>query len=232
MVWNNTLGGPTPQVPPNLHHGVYVRDLNTGQTILVSVRPDGTPSDHLVSLDPVISANGRYVAFTNWEDLDPNFPDAAEESLLDGPFADIFVRDLQTGLTHRASLPFPGGPAEESGGVATISADGRYVAYLNNNLIRLRDRVTGTTRVIDGVGGVPADGYSRVSGRQRGWSVRLLRELGDEPGRQRCERHPRRVPLSRVTARRSVADARRQHDSAGAQLRRHLHHRLGEQRSR
>ena len=159
VVWNNTLGGPTPQVRPNLHHGVYVRDVNTSQTILVSVRPDGTPSDHLVSLDPMISANGRYVAFTNWEDLDPSHPDFAEEQLLDGPFADIFVRDLQTGLTHRASLPFPGGPVEESGGLATISGDGRYVAYNNNNLIRLRDRVTGTTRVIDGVGGVPADGF-------------------------------------------------------------------------
>lgn len=159
MVLDNTLGGPTPQVPPNLHKGVYVRDLNTSQTILVSVRPDGSPSERLLSLDPVISANGRYVSFTNWEDLDPNYPDSAEED--DGPFRDVFVRDLQGGITERISLPFPGGPAEESGGRATISADGRYVAYLprSADVVRLRDRVTGTTTVITAPGGVPADGF-------------------------------------------------------------------------
>ena len=71
VVWDNPLGGPTPTVPPNVHEGVYVRDLVTGELILVSARPDGSPADLLVSLNPMISANGRYVTFTNWEDLDP-----------------------------------------------------------------------------------------------------------------------------------------------------------------
>ena len=113
-VSNDTRGGPTPSLPPNLHHGIYVRDLNTSQTILVSARPDGTPAELLSRIDPVISANGRYVSFTNCEDLDPNFPDSDQEP--DGPYADVFVRDLQTSITARVSLPFPGGPAEESGG--------------------------------------------------------------------------------------------------------------------
>jgi uncharacterized repeat protein (TIGR01451 family) len=154
-VYDNTLGGPTPQIPPNLHHGIYVRDLNTNETILVSTRPDGTPSDLLVSLNPMISANGRYVVFDNWEDLDPNFPDSAEEELMDGPFADVFVRDLQTATTRRVSLPFPGGPAEESGGAATISADGRYVAYGGD---RVRDLVAGRTTLMTAPGGAPPDG--------------------------------------------------------------------------
>jgi uncharacterized repeat protein (TIGR01451 family) len=158
VVWDNTLGGPTPQVPPNLHHGVYVRDLDTNETILVSARPDGTPSDRLVSLNPAISANGRYVSFTNWEDLDPAFPDSHLEP--DGPYADVFVRDLQTNITTRVSLPFTGGPAEESGGNATISADGRYVAYISrDNGLRVRDRLTGTTTNVTAPGGVPPDGY-------------------------------------------------------------------------
>jgi uncharacterized repeat protein (TIGR01451 family) len=148
-VRNDFLGGPDPHVPPNFAHGIYVRDLDTNQTILVSARPDGTPSELLTSLDPVISGNGRYVVFADWEDLDPNFPDSADEG--DGPYADVFVRDLQTSTTRRASLPFPGGPVEESGGRGTISADGRYVAYGGD---RLRDLVAGTTTLIRGPGQV------------------------------------------------------------------------------
>jgi uncharacterized repeat protein (TIGR01451 family) len=157
-VFNDTNGGPTPGIQPNLHHGIYVRDLNTNQTILVSARPDGTPSELLASRDPVISANGRYVSFTDWEDLDPTAPDSDQEN--DGPFSDVFLRDLQTSTTTRISLPFPGGPAEESGGLGTVSADGRYVAYSGSNdgQIRIRDRSTGTTMVITAPGGVPADG--------------------------------------------------------------------------
>jgi uncharacterized repeat protein (TIGR01451 family) len=153
VVWDNGLLGPTPQIPPNLHHGIYVRDLDTNQTVLVSARPDGTPADHLVMLDPVISANGRYVSFTSWEDLDPNFPDSDLEP--DGPYRDVFVRDLQLGVTERVSLPFSGGPDEESGGRATISGNGRYVTYGEN---RIRDRATGTTTVITTPSGAEPDG--------------------------------------------------------------------------
>ena len=72
-VFNNTLAGPTPQVPPNLAEGIYVRDLVTSATILVSALPDGTPA-HLLLLGqqfPMMSANGRYVSFNSWDDLDP-----------------------------------------------------------------------------------------------------------------------------------------------------------------
>jgi uncharacterized repeat protein (TIGR01451 family) len=160
VVNDNTLGGPTPTIPTNQHEGVYVRDLITNQLILVSARPDGTPASLLISLHPAISANGRYVSFTNWEDLDPNFQDAHLEN--DGPYADIFVRDLQTSITERVSLPFAGGPDEESGGLSTISADGRYVAYLNENLVRIRDRVADTTTVVMAAGGAVPDGYSEA----------------------------------------------------------------------
>lgn len=148
-VGDNALGGPPPaSAGPNFHEGIYVRDLTTSSTILASARPDGTPASLLVALHPMISANGRYVTFTHWEDLDPNFPDEQDEN--DGPYADIFVRDLQTSVTDRVSLPFPGGPAEESGFISTISANGRYVAYLaNDNGCRVRDRVAGTTIKIE-----------------------------------------------------------------------------------
>lgn len=147
-VFDNTLSGPTPTVPPNLTRGVYVRDVDYGQTILVSARPDGTPATFVISDSPMISASGRYVSFANWEDLDPANPDWDEEELLDGPFADIFVRDLQTGTTRRASVPFPGGPVEESGRISKISGDGRFVAYGNGHDMVVRDMVGNRTVVV------------------------------------------------------------------------------------
>jgi uncharacterized repeat protein (TIGR01451 family) len=157
-VYNNILAGPPPVSQPNFHHGIYVRDRSAGTTTLVSARPDGTPTDTLSEIDPMISANGRYVMFVSWEDLDPNFPDSMDE--IDGPYSDVFVRDLQTGVTDRVSLPFPGGPVEESGGRASISGNGRYVAYVanDNGGVRIRDRIANTTTVITAPGGVPADG--------------------------------------------------------------------------
>jgi uncharacterized repeat protein (TIGR01451 family) len=155
-VWENTDAGPTPQLPANLDRGIYVRDLNTNQTLYVSEHPDGVPGRfHFQPLEPMISANGRYVTFASRDDLDPNFPDRDQEE--DGPSDDIFVRDLQTSITSRVSLPYPGGPAEESGRFPTISADGRYVAYRASQGIRVRDRVAGTTTEIitAGVDGAP-----------------------------------------------------------------------------
>jgi uncharacterized repeat protein (TIGR01451 family) len=147
-VFDNTLTGPTPTVPPNLTRGVYVRDRDLGQTILVSARPDGTPATFLVADSPMISASGRYVSFASWEDLDPANPDWDQEALLDGPFADIFVRDLQTATTRRASVPFPGGPAEESGRISKLSGDGRFVAYTNAEDMVIRDMIANRTVVV------------------------------------------------------------------------------------
>ncbi len=154
-VFDNTLAGPTPSVPSNLVRSVYLRDRTFGQTVLVSARPDGTPADYVISDFPMISADGRYVSFASWEDLDPAYPDSAEETLMDGPFADIFVRDLQTGTTRRASLPYPDGAAEESGRISAISRTGRFVAYHNNRDMVVRDMIANTTAVIR-----PPDGSS------------------------------------------------------------------------
>lgn len=157
-VVNDRLGGPTPGLPPNLVAGIYVRDRAAATTALVSARPDGTPSA-VVAYDQVISANGRYVSFSSRDDLDPSFPDADEETAFDGPFADVFVRDLETGVTERVSLPFPGGAAEESGDRGSISADGRYVVYNGDDGgVRVRDRIAGTTLLMTAPGGGLPDG--------------------------------------------------------------------------
>jgi TolB protein len=73
------------------------------------------------SIDPDISADGRYVAFeseaSNLVRGDTN-----------GAF-DVFVRDLGTGTTSRLSVAGNRRPANDASYSADISADGRYVAF-------------------------------------------------------------------------------------------------------
>ena len=77
---------------------VFVRNLTTGQTTLVSATPDGSVGNGR-SFDPVISPNGRYVAFlstaTNLSTTAANPPGS---SAADGTGL-LYVRDLQTGTT-------------------------------------------------------------------------------------------------------------------------------------
>jgi len=68
-----------------------------------------------------LSATGRFVAF---ESLASNPVPGDENSVMD-----VFVHDRQTLMTIRASVASNGGEANGSSGNATISADGRYVAF-------------------------------------------------------------------------------------------------------
>jgi Tol biopolymer transport system component len=98
----------------------FVYDRQTGTAVVVSVNTDGTPAD-LDSATPVVSANGKFVAFSSFADnLIP--VDENEGS-------DIFVRDLQAATTERVS-EFTGDFEGEGDSLRpSISADGRYVAF-------------------------------------------------------------------------------------------------------
>lgn len=101
---------------------VYVRDLQTGTTVLASpsVRGGGANQD---SLRPAISYDGRYVAFYSYaSDL---VPDDTNGTI------DVFRRDLVTGTTERVSLTSEGNQTRDPDYVGTvvISRDGRYVAF-------------------------------------------------------------------------------------------------------
>ena len=91
-----------------------------GNTTRVSVASDGTQAnDH--SVNPSMSADGRYVAFeseaTNLVSGDTN----GEQ--------DIFVHDRQTGVTMRVSVASDGTQTYAFSSDPSISADGRYVAF-------------------------------------------------------------------------------------------------------
>jgi RHS repeat-associated protein len=120
-------------VKHNAGDDIFVRDMVTGTTTLVSVNDTGTGSGNGSSINPVLSADGRFVAFTSSaSDLVPNDTNNG---------SDIFVRDLQTNTTALVSINrFGTGPGDASSGnlntllsfndtSLAISSDGRYIAF-------------------------------------------------------------------------------------------------------
>ncbi len=97
--------------------------LGYGTTTRVSVDSRGNQGVLGGSGTPAISGDGRYVAFSsNSSNL------AGSDSSL-GQYPDIYVYDRQTGQTSRISDNATGKRAYASGGLS-ISADGRFVAFL------------------------------------------------------------------------------------------------------
>jgi Tol biopolymer transport system component len=143
---------------------IFVRDLAAGVTRRVSVGPGGRQADGF-SVEPALSANGRYVAFTSFA-----------TNLVGGDTngsADVFVRDRLDGVTRRASVGPGGRQADGGSSEPALSADGRSVVFSSDasNLVSgdtngvldvfVRNLWSGTTRRVSvGVGGRPADGES------------------------------------------------------------------------
>jgi len=148
----------------NGRYDIFVHDRQTGQTTRVSVASDGTQGDGR-SRDASISADGRYVAF---ESVATNLvPDDTNGS------TDVFVHDGETGQTTRVSVASDGTQGDGGSEAFSISADGRYVAFLSwaSNLVPgdtnttgdifVHDRETGqTTRVSVASDGTEGDGHS------------------------------------------------------------------------
>lgn len=105
----------------NQTHDIYVSDLGlSGAITRVSVTASGADSNSW-SVDPGISADGRYVVFTsNASNL------VAGDS---NRVTDIFLRDLQDGTTRRISVGLNGQEANGASSQAAISDDGQYVVY-------------------------------------------------------------------------------------------------------
>jgi Tol biopolymer transport system component len=107
---------------------IFVRDLRFGSTTLASRATDGflqTLPATGNSFDPVISADGRYVAFTSDAD------NLSEED--DNTLVNAFVRDTQgsqTTLVSRATGA-AGTAANGSSSSPSISGDGRFVAFVS-----------------------------------------------------------------------------------------------------
>jgi len=113
----------------NEYYDTFVHDIQTGETTRVSVASDGTQGNG-ISLYPLISADGRYVVFTS------NASNLVAGYVTYGA-SDIFVHDTQTGATTLVSVTSDGIQGNNGSGSASISADGRYVAFISlaSNLV-------------------------------------------------------------------------------------------------
>ena len=131
---------------------IFVKDTVTGSTRLVSSDSLGVQANHHSSW-PSISADGRYVAFLSWGSN-------LVASDING-VSDIFVKDTVTGSTKLVSSDSLGVQGNANSYFPSISADGRYVAYISgaSNFVAndanghscdafVKDTVTGSNRLI------------------------------------------------------------------------------------
>ena len=132
---------------------IFVRDLQTGTTVLVSINLAGTGAGNGHSRKPTMSADGRYVAFQS----DANNLVANDTNT----WTDTFVRDLQTNTTRLLSTNSTStGSGNQSSENAVISANGKTVVFKsfatnivsfdNNNRVDVfaHDVPTGVTRIV------------------------------------------------------------------------------------
>lgn len=109
---------------------IYVRDMQTSTTRLISVDTDGTTAGNNDSENAFISNDGKLVVF---QSKSTNF--AADDEHAD---SEVFLKNLATGELSRVSEK-----ADHSGGVSTISVfgtgnamisgNGRYVVFQSGN---------------------------------------------------------------------------------------------------
>lgn len=148
---------------------IYLRDLQSGVTTLVSKNAAGVAGTWFCYGNPRISADGRYIVF-----------DSGANNLLAtdlNPGLDVFRYDVATGTLQIAST-YPNGAStgftNNSGG--DISADGRYVTFetlerllpsdLNFQLdVYRKDMLTGALVLItaDPAGNAGTGGSARLS---------------------------------------------------------------------
>jgi RHS repeat-associated protein len=133
------------------HFDLYVYDVATGQTDLVSISQDGTRGSTSDCVATSISPDGRYVVFQS---------SAANLVANDtNNRVDVFVRDRVLRTTEMVSLTEAGGASDNNSQNGSITPDGRFVIFsswanlaaadTNSNLdVYLRDRQSGTTRLI------------------------------------------------------------------------------------
>jgi len=98
----------------NRAQDIFIRDLQAGTTVLVSVSPDGITPGNADSFSPAISADGRYVLFHS-----------KATNLAAGSFGtgieNLFMRDVQLGTNY--ALTTSGMKA------AAMTPDGQLVAF-------------------------------------------------------------------------------------------------------
>ena len=162
---------------------VYLRDLQTGATILVSRNAGGRPvRDAVGGGDVDVSDDGRLVAFSSYRPLDPAYPAQVSDQ--------IFVFDRADGSIRAVSVSNDGELADRSAHNPTISGDGTSVTFSSGatnlapgtgSLLYLHDLEHATTERLPGytagMGDISDDGRI-VAGVSRDGGVLVLDRSG------------------------------------------------------
>jgi Tol biopolymer transport system component len=101
---------------------VFARDRRTNRTTLVSVSSNEQQGSSSSSA-PVVSADGRYVAFSSNSALVGNDTNQV---------ADVYLRDREAGTTIRVSVAADGTQADDSSFGAAMTSDGRFIAFVSD----------------------------------------------------------------------------------------------------
>ena len=144
---------------------IFIHDLQTGETKIVSLSSDGSQGNG-ASSDPTISADGRYVAFIS-----------ESNNLVPGDtngFKDLFIHDMNSGETRIVTLAADGSQANNNSYTPSISADGCYIVFESDasNLVQadtneyadvfIHDQQTGETKRVS----ISSDG---IQGNETSW---------------------------------------------------------------
>ena len=167
---------------------IFVRDRAADVTVKITQSYNGGASSER-SFDPIVSADGRYVAFTSYaSNLVPN--DNNRHDYVDDGL-DVFLYDRVTGTLERISLDSSGDEIDANS-VGRITGDARYVVFTSNgqgiiqgdsnpnknSAIYVRDLQTGAIERITGgaSGGFPNGG---VGGAEPSHDGRYIVYLSD-----------------------------------------------------
>jgi len=145
-------------------YDLFLKDRQTGEVTLVSATYNGSLNLRNAE-DPFISTNGDYILF--WSDGDTF---VASD---DNDASDVFFYDRRADELSLVSVSSDGEQGNMSSKVASVTTDGRYVAFVSeaSNLVAgdtnakadifVHDRQTGeTSRISIGLAGEETDGNS------------------------------------------------------------------------
>ncbi|MBI5680993.1 MAG: PD40 domain-containing protein [Methanobacterium sp.] len=109
----------------NGYRDVFVRDRFLNITERVSISTSGQEGNYY-SYEPAVSADGRYIVFTS-------FASNLVAGGVPSGQSQLYVRDRLLGITELLSISPNGSPGDGFSQSGSISADGRYVAFISSS---------------------------------------------------------------------------------------------------
>lgn len=166
---------------------VFLFDARTGGSVCASVDPGGVPPVSGRAWSPVLSAEGRFIAFHS----------DAPGIVADVPAGVVctYLRDLGAGTTVLASVDAAGSPASFLDNFPpSLSGDGSLLAFTSPNPGMVAEDFNGS-----------ADAFLRIGGTNRLLSMRgtgrapPVLPMEETPGRQRCSADGRFVTFTSLS---------------------------------